>query len=94
MRLAVLPDIFQIEALGQVRATRPGVQVRDGAPDGLTVIVGEEVKTTAGVGGYYRFKVWKASETEPATWLMTTQQSMTDPQYGSVLIVAHHSTAC
>jgi regulation of enolase protein 1 (concanavalin A-like superfamily) len=49
-----------------------------------------QVKTTAGVGGYYRFKVWKTSDTEPTTWLLNTQEGLSAPQYGSVLIVAHH----
>jgi hypothetical protein len=49
-----------------------------------------QVKTTAGVGGYYRFKVWKASEAEPSAWLLNSQENLSAPQFGSVLLVAHH----
>jgi hypothetical protein len=49
-----------------------------------------QVMTLTGQGGFYRFKVWKASQVEPAAWLMSAQESLTDPQYGSMLIVAHH----
>jgi hypothetical protein len=42
------------------------------------------------VGGYYRFKAWKTSESEPSTWLLNAQESLTDPQFGSMLILAHH----
>lgn len=52
-----------------------------------------QVKTTAGVGGYYRFKVWKASDAEPAAWLLNMQEGLSAPQFGSVLIVAHHVSA-
>ena len=51
-----------------------------------------QVSTIAGQGGYYRFKYWKASESEPSTWLLSSQQSLSDPQNGSVLILAHHVT--
>ena len=51
-----------------------------------------QVATIAGQGGYYRFKVWKASQAEPATWLFGAQEGMAGPQYGSLLIVAHHIT--
>ena len=49
-----------------------------------------QVTTINGQGGYYRFKVWKASQAEPATWLLSAQESLSDPQRGSLLIVAHH----
>lgn len=52
-----------------------------------------QVTTFPGQGGYYRFRVWKASQTEPTTWLMSMQEPLDAPQNGSVLIVAHHSTA-
>jgi hypothetical protein len=51
------------------------------------------VQTIAGQGGYYRFKVWETTDIEPAEWLLSAQESLTDPQYGSVCIVAHHVTA-
>lgn len=49
-----------------------------------------QVATVTGQGGFYRFKVWKASQAEPAAWLMNAQESLSDPQRGSLLIVAHH----
>jgi hypothetical protein len=49
-----------------------------------------QVSTIAGQGGFYRFKVWKASQPEPAAWLMSAQESLNDPQRGALLIVAHH----
>ncbi len=51
-----------------------------------------QVQTITGQGGYYRFKVWKAIDPEPAEWLLNAQEGLTDPQFGSVLIVAHHVT--
>jgi len=52
-----------------------------------------QVKTVAGQGGFYRFKAWKTVDPEPAAWLMSMQESLSDPQRGSFLIVAHHVTA-
>jgi hypothetical protein len=49
-----------------------------------------QVATITGQGGYYRFKVWKASQPEPTAWLMSAQEGLTDPQNGSMLLVAHH----
>ena len=51
-----------------------------------------QVTTIPGQGGYYRFKAWKASQAEPAPWLLSGQGTLADPQYGSVLLVAHHVT--
>ncbi len=51
-----------------------------------------QVRTIAGQGGYYRFKAWKVSESEPSAWMLSTQEALSDPQYGSVLILAHHVT--
>ncbi|MBK7259735.1 MAG: hypothetical protein IPI01_18435 [Ignavibacteriae bacterium] len=51
-----------------------------------------QVRTIAGQGGYYRFKVWKASESEPAAWKLSAQEGLSDPQNGSLLILAHHVT--
>ena len=52
-----------------------------------------QVKTVAGQGGFYRFKAWKTVDPEPAAWLMSMQESLSDPQRGSFMIVAHHVTA-
>lgn len=51
------------------------------------------VETRAGVGGLYNFKVWQSGQPEPSQWLMTRQESLADPQYGSVLLIAHHVDA-
>jgi len=48
------------------------------------------VETQPGVGELYSFKVWKQSETEPVTWDITGQQSLTDPQNGSCMLISHH----
>jgi hypothetical protein len=52
-----------------------------------------QVTTFAGQGGFYRFKFWKASQSEPAEWFLSTQEAMNGLQNGSALIVAHHVTA-
>ncbi len=48
------------------------------------------VSTVPGVGGLYNFKAWPASQAEPSTWMLTDQESLTGPQRGGFLIVAHH----
>ena len=48
------------------------------------------VKTIPGSGGQYSFKMWHAGESEPAGWMMTAQETLADPQFGSFLILAHH----
>jgi hypothetical protein len=52
-----------------------------------------QVTTIPGQGGFYRFKVWKASETEPSTWLLNAQEPLSGPQRGAALLVAHHVSA-
>ena len=52
-----------------------------------------QVMTVPGQGAFYQFKVWKASQPEPTAWLLSTQEGMSGPQYGSALIVAHHVSA-
>lgn len=49
-----------------------------------------QVTTIPGQGGFYRFKAWKASQQEPSVWMLNAQESLADPQNGSVLLVAHH----
>ena len=48
------------------------------------------VQTIAGQGGNYSFKVWENGTDEPYNWLMTGQETLADPQKGSVLIVANY----
>lgn len=51
------------------------------------------VETLRGAGAMYKLKVWRAGKTEPTKWALEGQQSPTDPQAGSVLLVAHHVDA-
>jgi hypothetical protein len=60
---------------------------------GITYIFKMRVETIPNVGGLYRFKVWQSGQTEPSAWLLQQQESMADPQYGSVLLLAHHVDA-
>ena len=48
------------------------------------------VETNPGVGGQYSFKVWEQGETEPVGWDITGQESLNDPQNGSLLLISHH----
>jgi len=41
----------------------------------------------------YRFKVWEASQAEPATWDFEQQGNSGEPKSGSILLVAHHVDA-
>jgi len=60
---------------------------------GVPYLFKMQVKTEPGVGGLYRFKVWEASAAEPDSWLLTGQESLSNPQQGSLLLVAHHAYA-
>ncbi len=48
-----------------------------------------QVSTSPGSRAVYRLKIWKAGQLEPGSWLLSGTESSTDPQYGSVLLVAH-----
>ena len=50
------------------------------------------VHTTA-QGGIYSLKVWQAGQTEPALWDLTYQATLSDPQKGSFVLIAHHVDA-
>ncbi len=52
-----------------------------------------QVATVAGSQGFYRLKFWQAGLAEPDSWLLSGLESATDPQYGSILILAHHVEA-
>ncbi len=49
------------------------------------------VETNAGVGGLYRMKIWQQGFPEPTEWDVTGQEQLTDPQNGTLLLVAHHT---
>jgi hypothetical protein len=51
------------------------------------------VETVPGVGGLYKLKVWQVGQSEPSNWTLQGQQSLSDPQNGSVLLVSHHVDA-
>ena len=70
------------------RTNGPGV-----LQPGITYIFKMRVETIPGVGGLYRFKVWQSGQSEPSAWLLQQQESMADPQYGSVLLLVHHADA-
>ncbi|NOY56602.1 MAG: PKD domain-containing protein, partial [Actinobacteria bacterium] len=59
---------------------------------GETYIYKMRVESNAG-GALYSLKVWNQSQAEPAGWDLTDQEALTDPQNGSVLLVAHHVDA-
>lgn len=51
------------------------------------------VETIPNVGGRYRLKVWQVGDAEPFEWRLEGQQSLSDPQKGSVLLLSHHVDA-
>jgi hypothetical protein len=58
---------------------------------GVTYMFKARVKTIPGVGGKYSFKVWEQGQPEPPEWEMTGQEELTDPQFGSILLLAHYA---
>lgn len=52
-----------------------------------------KVQTSPDQGAIYSFKAWPASLIEPDGWRLTTQQLPTDPQNGSILLIAHYVDA-
>jgi beta-lactam-binding protein with PASTA domain len=46
------------------------------------------VETVPGVGGLYSLKAWEDGP-EPATWDLTGQEDLSDPQTGSMMLIAH-----
>ena len=47
------------------------------------------VETIPGVGGKYSFKVWEEGQPEPLVWDVTGQDTLTDPQAGSLMLISH-----
>lgn len=60
---------------------------------GVPYVFKMRVETVAGVGGLYRLKVWQQGEPEPAAWDLTQQEDLSDPQSGSILLLAHYVDA-
>jgi regulation of enolase protein 1 (concanavalin A-like superfamily) len=48
-----------------------------------------EVRTLPGVGGQYRLKVWEEGQVEPSLWRLEGQETLADPQTGSVVFLAN-----
>jgi len=48
------------------------------------------VETIPGVGGLYKLKVWPDGQAEPADWDLTGQEQLSDPQSGSMMLIAHN----
>ena len=48
------------------------------------------VETIPGVGGLYKLKVWPDGQTEPVNWDLTGQEQLSDPQSGSMMLIAHN----
>jgi len=60
---------------------------------GSTYIFKMQVLTPEGEGSWYRLKVWENGTPEPVSWDLETQESIINPQNGSVLLLAHHVDA-
>jgi uncharacterized repeat protein (TIGR02543 family) len=51
------------------------------------------VETIPGQGGLYALKVWEEGQSEPSAWDLVAQEGLSDPQNGSLLLVAHYVDA-
>jgi hypothetical protein len=51
------------------------------------------IESIPGVGGRYKLKVWQDGQSEPSGWMIEGQQSLSDPQNGSVCLLSHHIDA-
>ncbi|NOZ52736.1 MAG: hypothetical protein GXP08_06265, partial [Gammaproteobacteria bacterium] len=60
---------------------------------GTTYLYKMRVETPNGQGSWYRLKVWEQGTPEPASWDLESQESTSDPQNGSLLLLAHHVDA-
>jgi len=60
---------------------------------GTTYIFKMQAEAVTGQGSWYRLRVWEQGTAEPVTWDLEAQESATDPQTGSLLLLAHHVDA-
>jgi len=60
---------------------------------GVTYMFKMRVETIPDQGGRYWLKVWEMGEAEPTLWDLTLQESFADPQFGSLLLIAHEVDA-
>ena len=58
---------------------------------GVRYIFKVRVETIPGQGGRYSLKVWEDGEPEPSDWNLVAQGTLSDPQNGSFLLLAHHA---
>lgn len=60
---------------------------------GVEYMIKMRVTTEPGVGGLYQLKSWPSNQAEPAGWQLSGQETMSDPQSGSIMLLAHHIDA-
>jgi len=60
---------------------------------GVTYMFKMRVETIPGQGGRYWLKIWEMGQTEPALWDLTLLESFDEPQFGSLLLIAHEVDA-
>ncbi|MFN0156602.1 MAG: carbohydrate binding domain-containing protein [Bacteroidota bacterium] len=60
---------------------------------GVRYIFKARVETLQNGGARYSLKVWADTLSEPVNWDVVGQAAITDPQQGSLLLVAHHVDA-
>jgi len=60
---------------------------------GSTLMYKMRVETEAGGYVRYRLKIWDATTTEPSSWTLEGMDTPSDPQNGSLLLLAHHVDA-
>ncbi len=62
-------------------------------PFGVPHVLKMRVETPPNEGSIYSLKMWEQAQPEPAGWDLVSQELPTDPQSGSLLLVAHHVDA-
>ncbi len=60
---------------------------------GVPYVLKMRVETPPNEGSVYSLKMWEQAQPEPAGWDLAAQELVTDPQNGSLLLVAHHVDA-
>ena len=60
---------------------------------GVPHVLKMRVETPPNEGSIYSLKMWEQAQPEPAGWDLVSQELVTDPQNGSLLLVAHHVDA-
>ena len=60
---------------------------------GVPHVLKMRVETPPNEGSIYSLKMWEQAQPEPMGWDLVSQELVTDPQNGSLLLVAHHVDA-